>query len=79
MRVEAIQKQEPLKKDTQRKIKGIDMEFCAECGKPIIFTAFMIRSNYQWTYNKKGKKRYCCGYTCLGKRKQIGIRTFIRH
>lgn len=74
MKVEAIPKLEPIKKrpGQQKKIKGLDMEYCANCGKPIIFSAFMLRSNYRFKDNKRKKTNYYCTYSCMvGKNKVL--------
>lgn len=65
MKVEAVRAVQPIQRGSKKKIKGLDMEYCAVCGKPIIFTAFMLRGDYRYTYQENGKKKYCCGYNCL--------------
>ena len=68
MKVESITKVDPvMQRPKQKKIKGLDMEYCAVCGKPIIFTAFMLRGNYGYIFYQNDKKKYCCCYTCFNK------------
>lgn len=41
-----------------------DDEKCATCGKLIPFGISMMRNNYQFKRQVKGKVRYYCKYSC---------------
>jgi hypothetical protein len=41
----------------------MDTEKCPVCGKQVIFSMHMTRSDYTWKFiGKDGKIKYCCGY-----------------
>jgi len=43
--------------------KDVNCEVCPVCGKEIIFTYNMLRSDYIYKQGKKGKMKYYCGWS----------------